>query len=248
MATIRNPAKSRPLSANVRRLMKMEREAPKNESVMKIERPFSDVDIANCELQGEIFMAAIDRGLDMAGFAPLFMNSQIAGIIDYAFSRTGGAETDEITALLHIPLLMKSPEVFVDVLLWLDGVVNQTEGTAPLNLAVMAACSEDAATERGIEPPPAPVPDMERLAERYEYAYWLGYIYRYECLLHEESSRMVYGAFAEPFMRDMYAQMLPQAIEGGDVSLEREPTLAECAGEICRRLDLLLVGKLWKDK
>lgn len=245
MAVIRNPAKSRPLSANVRRLMKMEREAPRNDSIMKIERPFTEVDIANCELQGEIFMAAVDRGLAMTDFAPLFMNSQIAGILDYAFSRAGGAEEDEITSMLHIPLLMKSPEVFVDVLLWLDGVIGQTEGTAPLNLAVMEACTEEGAASHSVEPS-ASVPDVERLADDYEYAYWLGYIYRYECLLHEESSRMVYGAFSEAFMREMYAQMMPQTVEGGEAA--QELTLAQCAGEICRRLDTLLVGKLWKDK
>ena len=79
----------------------------------------------------------------------------------------------------------------------------------------------------------------ETLADEYEYAYWLGYIYRYECLMHDESSRMVYGAFSEPFMRDTYAQLF-----AGDAG--RDAVLAECAEEICRRLDSLLIGKLWK--
>lgn len=79
----------------------------------------------------------------------------------------------------------------------------------------------------------------ETLADEYEYAYWLGYIYRYECLMHDESSRMVYGAFSEPFMRDTYTQLF-----AGDAG--RDAVLAECAEEICRRLDSLLIGKLWK--
>ena len=40
------------------------------------------------------------------------------------------------------------------------------------------------------------------------YAYWLGFIYRCECLLHEESSRMVYGAFSERIMRRAYRELL----------------------------------------
>jgi len=247
MATIRNPAKSRPLSANVRRLMKMEREAPKNPNVMKMERPFTEMDIANCEMQGEIFMAAVDRDVDMAVFAPLFMNSQIASIIDYSFSRSGGAEADEIASMLNIPLLMKSPDVFVDVILWLNGVVEQLDNTSPLNLAVIEACVAENADNPLKELPPLPPQDLKSLTDNYEYAYWLGYIYRYECLLHEESSRMVYGAFSESFMRQMYEQMIKKD-EGSDEAMSDEATLAECAREICRRLDTLLIGKLWKDK
>ena len=71
-----------------------------------------------------------------------------------------------------------------------------------------------------------------------EYAYWLGYIYRCECHMHDESSRMVYGAFNESFMRDFH----------GKLTLDEDASIIECAPEICRRLDALLVGKLWKKK
>ena len=54
--------------------------------------------------------------------------------------------------------------------------------------------------------------------------------------MHDESSRMVYGAFSEEFMRDFY----------GKLSFGEDAVLSECAPEICRRLDALLVGKLWK--
>ena len=62
------------------------------------------------------------------------------------------------------------------------------------------------------------------------------YIYRCECHMHDESSRMVYGAFRESFMREFYQNM-----DFGD-----EVALIDCSQEICRRLDMLLVGKLWK--
>ena len=38
MISVKNPARSRPLSRNVRRLMKMARESPANPEVKKIER------------------------------------------------------------------------------------------------------------------------------------------------------------------------------------------------------------------
>jgi len=90
MYIVKNPAKSRPLSANVRRLMKMARESPLNPNVEKIEREFTARDLAYCDMQGNIFMAAIDQGITMRDFAPIFMNSQLAGVIDYSFSRAGG--------------------------------------------------------------------------------------------------------------------------------------------------------------
>ena len=102
----RNPAKSRPLSQNVKRLMKMARESPLNPDVEKIERAFTERDLAYCDMQGSIFMAAVDRNLPMSEFAPVFMNSQLAGVIDYSFSCAGGMEQDDIHRLLEF----KPPE------------------------------------------------------------------------------------------------------------------------------------------
>ena len=82
MISIKNPARSRPLSANVKRLMKMARESPQNPDVEKIEREFTARDLAYCDMQGNIFMAAIDQDVPMDDFAPIFMNSQLAGVID----------------------------------------------------------------------------------------------------------------------------------------------------------------------
>ena len=268
MYTVKNPARSRPLSPNVRRLMKMAREFPLNPNVEKIERDFTARDLAYCDMQGNIFMAAIDLGIPMSEFAPIYMNSQLAGVIDYSFSRAGGMEEDDIATYLRMPVLLQSPAIIVDTVMWLNEIVSHMNPGESLNMAVANALPNDelisakngpesASVQDSPEPIPiqdnsepgesvnaqletdvkAPVePDIETLADDYEYAYWLGYIYRCECHMHEESSRMVYGAFSEAIMRDFY----------GKLSLGQDTVLAECAPEICRRLDDLLVGKLWK--
>ena len=70
-----------------------------------------------------------------------------------------------------------------------------------------------------------------------EYAYWLGFIYRCESLMHEESSHMVYGAFDEAFMWKYYQQYLTRDIAQKD--------LAETALEICKDIDKILVTQIW---
>ena len=246
MRSVKNPARSRPLSRNVRRLMKMARESPENPEVEKIEREFTARDLAYCDMQGNIFMAAIDRGITMEEFAPVYMNSQLAGVIDYSFSVAGGMETDDISEFLRIPVLLKSPQLIVDVVMWLDSIVSDVDPSESANMAVVKACLDDETIQEtsqdnmqdgeGDRRPDALPTDEKALSDLYEYAYWLGYIYRCECHLHDESSRMVYGAFNEKFMRDFYYQL----------SLDDETALIDCAPEICRRLDMLLIGKLWR--
>ena len=246
MRSVKNPARSRPLSRNVRRLMKMARESPANPEVEKIEREFTARDLAYCDMQGNIFMAAIDRGIPMEEFAPVYMNSQLAGVIDYSFSVAGGMETDDISEFLRIPVLLKSPQLIVDVVMWLDSIVSGVNPGESANMAVVRACLDDEtiqdASQDTIQDENSNVgddtlpTDEKALADLYEYAYWLGYIYRCECHMHDESSRMVYGAFNEKFMRDFYQQL----------SLDDDTALIDCAPEICRRLDVLLVGKLWR--
>ncbi len=239
MSVIRNPARSRPLSRNVKRLMKMAREAPQNPNVAKIEREFTERDLVYCDMQGSIFMAAVDRGLPMNEFAPVFMNSQLAGVIDYSFSCAGGMEEDDISNYLRMPVLLKSPSVIVDTVMWLHKIVSGIDPGESANLAIVKALSDDSdPSPQSRDSPPWDAGDVDiaKLADDYEYAYWLGYIYRCECLLHDESSRMVYGAFSETFMRDFY----------GKLAYQEEVRLVECAPEICRRLDTLLVGKLWR--
>ena len=246
MRSVKNPARSRPLSRNVRRLMKMARESPANPEVEKIEREFTARDLAYCDMQGNIFMAAIDRGVSMEEFAPVYMNSQLAGVIDYSFSVAGGMETDDISEFLRIPVLLKSPQLIVDVVMWLDQVVSGVDPGESANMAVVKACLDDGTIQEtsqdtiqdgnGDRSSDALPTDERALSDLYEYAYWLGYIYRCECHMHDESSRMVYGAFNEKFMRDFYQQL----------SLDDDTDLIDCAPEICRRLDVLLVGKLWR--
>ena len=242
MYIVKNPAKSRPLSANVRRLMKMARESPLNPNVEKIEREFTARDLAYCDMQGNIFMAAIDQGIAMHDFAPIFMNSQLAGVIDYSFSRAGGMEEDDIANYLRMPVLLKSPAIIVDTVMWLHEIVSRMNPGENLNMAVVNALNEDTQQEEApldsgdpLQEEPEQPADLEALADDYEYAYWLGYIYRCECHMHDESSRMVYGAFNERFMRNFYEKL----------AIDEDNTLTDCAPEICRRLDALLVGKLW---
>ena len=83
------------------------------------------------------------------------------------------------------------------------------------------------------ELPEEPNRNVDELA----YAYWLGYIYRCECLLHEESSRMVYGAFSEKIMRRAYRELCKTDLGKRD--------LVDSAVEICGELDRLLVEKIW---
>lgn len=244
MYIIKNPAKSRPLSANVKRLMKMERESALNPNVKKIGRAVTARDLLYCDMQGNIFMAALDRRLSIADFAPVYMTSQLAGVIDHHFSVDGGREIDNISVFLQMPLLLKSPETMVDVVVWLNDIVAKMTPEDTANLAVV----REFLNEESIHGAPAyseiasfaedgEEVSVDALADEYEYAYWLGYIYRYECFLHDESSRMVYGAFNETFMRKTYNQMAESL---------QSVSLAQCAGEICQRLDMLLVGNLWK--
>ena len=111
----------------------------------------------------------------------------------------------------------------------------QRKGIDPgesMSLAIVKALNNE-----DVQPEVREIGDVgvDELADDYEYAYWLGYIYRCECLLHDESSRMVYGAFSEETMRDFYGRLSLDSV-----------SLVECAPEICRRLDALLVGNLWK--
>ena len=244
--SVKNPARSRPLSRNVKRLMRMARESPLNPDVEKISREFTERDLAYCDMQGSIFMAAVDRDIPMSEFAPVFMNSQLPGVIDYSFSCAGGMEEDDISNYLRMPVLLKSPSIIVDTVMWLNRIVSGVDPGESMNLAIVKALNDETDDETPDELPgqardsplPTGVPDIRKLADEYEYAYWLGYVYRCECHLHDESSRMVYGAFSEAFMRDFY----------GKLAFNEEVSLVECAPEICRRLDALLVGKLWRKK
>ena len=82
MQASRNPAKSRPLSANVKRLMRLARASPQNNRVIKVARTFTARDLAYCHKQGALFMEAASMGFSMSDFAPMFMTSQLAGVFE----------------------------------------------------------------------------------------------------------------------------------------------------------------------
>ena len=277
----KDPARSRPLSANVKRLMKASRMSPENPDVIKMARNFEARDYVYCDMQGSIFMEAAMKGRPMTEFAPLWMNSQMAGIFDVSFGAAGGMETDRFANLLKIPLLLKTPEKIVDTLYWVDMVVRDQENKAmALYQAMMSLPSGEAPDMSSLKLPPAitgaiaaikekaptmltddtsaPKEQNEEQAEKrkipppseyhvpqgesadlsgMEYAYWLGFIYRCESLMHEESSHMVYGAFDEAFMWKYYQQYLARDIAQKD--------LAETALEICKDIDKILVTQIW---
>lgn len=235
MTASRDPAKSRPLSANVKRLMQLSRASPQNENVIKASRSFSARDLAYCHNQGNIFMEAAAMGLSMEEFAPLYMNSQMAGVFDVSFSAAGGMENDELSNLLRIPLLLKSPDSIVEALYWIDGIVSDAEEGQNKSLLLSQAYE---AEHLRLPDKLKSLPDKENKdIDALSYAYFLGYIYRCECLLHEESSRMVYGAFNEEIMRRAYEAFIKSPLSECDLSA--------CAIDICKELDRILVEEIW---
>ena len=237
MQTSRNPAKSRPLSANVKRLMRLSRASPENKKVKKSGRQFSVKDLACCDRQGSLFMEAASMGFSMEDFAPLYMTSQIAGIFDVFFSTSNSVENDDLFSLLRVPMLLKSPEAVVEALYWIDDIIRRAEEGENKSLLLSKAYDAEK-----LKLPPAleALPDEpNRNVDDLAYAYWLGYIYRCECLMHEESSRMVYGAFSEGIMCEAYKRLLE--------SPESEMDLVDSAAWICGELDRFLVEKLWPE-
>ena len=238
MQTSRNPAKSRPLSANVKRLMQLARASPQNPDVIKFSRPFTERDLAYCHKQGNLFMEAASMGFSMEDFAPLFMTSQLAGVFDVSFAASSGMENDALSNLLRIPMLLKSPGAIVEALYWIDDIISKADDGDNKSLLLSQAYEADQLRL------PAALQDLpgepNRNIDELSYAYWLGYIYRCECLMHEESSRMVYGAFEEPVMKSAYEKLMTSPLW--------EMDLSDAALEICRELDRLLVEKIWPIK
>ena len=235
MQASRNPAKSRPLSANVKRLMRLSRASPQNSNVIKVARQFSARDLAYCHKQGNLFMEAASMGFSMEDFAPRFMTSQLAGVFDVSFAAAGGMENDDLSNLLRIPILLKSPETIVEALYWIDDIIARAKDGENKSLLLSQAYE----AQRPLLPAAfEQLPDeANRNVDELAYAYWLGYIYRCECLMHEESSRMVYGAFDEPFMREAYARLLKSPLGECD--------LMASAQDICSELDRMLTEIIW---
>ena len=238
MSTSRNPAKSRPLSSNVKRLMRLARASPQNSRVIKVARSFTSRDYAYCHKQGTLFMEAASMGFSMEDFAPLYMTSQLAGVFDVSFATANGIENDELSNLLRIPMLLKTPETIVEALYWIDDIIAKAKDGENKSLLLSQAYE---AEKLMLPPALAALPEEpNRNVDDLAYAYWLGFIYRCECLLHEESSRMVYGAFPELVMRRSYQELIKSPLGQCD--------LIDSAMEICAGLDRLLVEQIWPAK
>ena len=180
-----NPARSRPLSRNVVRLMKESRASPQNPKVIKAARKMGPKEIAYCEKQGDIFMTAVDLDVPISRFAGLYMNSQVAGLLDVSFSQANGIESDEIADLIQLPMLLESPELIVTLVIWLNDVVQATEEddsaailralSSPATAPLAPYLPSTASNEVQLDDIQLPEVDQE-VVKRYEYAYWLGYI------------------------------------------------------------------------
>lgn len=232
----RNPARSRPLSANVKRMMWLERAAPRNTKVLNAERIWTENDYIYCHKQGQLFMEAAAMGFSMESFVPLYMNSQLAGVIDYNFSTSNGAGHG-LCDLLKIPALLQNPRSIIESLYWIEEILEAAEETDNKSLLLAHAYeAEMKHTPKAL----LELPENENSnIDELSYAYWLGYIYRCECIMHDESSRMVYSAFSEQIMREAYDNVVNSPMNSRNLS--------DCAKEICADLDKLLVEKIWPE-
>ncbi len=147
-------------------------------------------------------------------------------------------ENDELSNLLRIPFLLNSPEAIVEALYWIDDIISGSDAGQNKSLLLSQAYG---AEHLRLPPALAELPEEpNRNVDDLAYAYWLGFIYRCECLLHEESSRMVYGAFSEAIMKRAYHLIIRSQLGQCD--------LTDSAVEICSQLDRLLVEKIWPAK
>lgn len=233
----RDPSKSRPLSDNVKRMMWLERASPRSSDVYSAKREFTENDRLFCHKQGLLFMEAAAMGLKMEDFAPLYMRSQLAGVVDHYFCSSFQNEAD-LAKLLQMPVLVDNPRVIIETLYWIEDIISKTKDTDNKSLILSKAYQAESC-----QPPKAllelsgrEVNDIDILS----YAYWLGYMYRCECIMHDESSRMVYGAFDEKTMLTIFKEI-------SDSPLNKE-NLSDCAVTICEMLDRLLIEKIWKNK
>ena len=233
----RNPAKSRPLSANVKRMMWLERAAPRNTNVLNAQRVWTENDTIYCQKQGKLFMEAAAMGFQMESFVPLFMTSQLAGVIDYNFSSSNGVK-NALEELLQIPALMQNPRSIIESLYWIEEILENADESENKSMLLAHAYEADLKhTPKAL----LELPETENSSiDDLSYAYWLGYIYRCECLIHDESSRMVYSAFTEDVMRKAYTDVVNSPLNNKN--------LADCAKEICAELDRLLVEKIWPEQ
>lgn len=166
----RNPAKSRPLSENVKRMMWLERAAPRNQNVLNAQRIWTENDTIYCQKQGNLFMEAAAMGFTMESFVPLYMTSQLAGVIDYNFSSSNGVGS-ALEELLQIPALMQNPRSIIESLYWIEEILENADESE--NKSMILARAYEA--ERKHTPKALlALPETENSnIEELSYAYWL---------------------------------------------------------------------------
>jgi len=247
-----DPLWSRELSENEKRLIWNERMMPENPDVRKITYNLPERDAVFCHKQGMVFMEAADQGMEMNIFAPMYMQSQLAGLIDHECRKMGNGIN-----LFQIDVVMETPEIIVGLLFWFEDfrkklIAGDIGAHILLQEAAFMLESSNENLSKMMKIPSeqeiallgpgktielATPEQQNRHAEYLEYAYWLGYIYRHESIIHEEDSRMVYYVFSEDVMHNWFFS------RNEDVNrLETE------AGKTCEMLDKYLVDVLWKDK
>lgn len=172
----RDPARSRPLSANVKRMMWLERAAPRSSKVINAQRVWTENDYIYCHKHGNLFMEAAAMGFPMESFVPLYMNSQLAGVIDYNFSSSNGAGLG-LSELLQIPALLQNPRTIIESLYWIEEILEKTKETDNKSMILVHAYEELKYTPKAL----LALPETENQnVDELSYAYWLGYIYRCE--------------------------------------------------------------------
>lgn len=176
----RDPAKSRPLSENVKRMMWLERAAPRNQNVLNAQRVWTENDTIYCQKQGKLFMEAAAMGFPMSSFVPLYMTSQLAGVIDYNFSSSNGVGS-ALEDLLQIPALMQNPRSIIESLYWIEEILENADETENKSMLLAHAYEADMRhTPKAL----LALPETENSnIDELSYAYWLGYIYRCECII-----------------------------------------------------------------
>jgi hypothetical protein len=182
-------------------------------------------------------MEAAAMGFPMSSFVPLYMTSQLAGVIDYNFSSSNGVGS-ALEDLLQIPALMQNPRSIIESLYWIEEILENADETENKSMLLAHAYEADMKhTPKAL----LALPETENNnIDELSYAYWLGYIYRCECIMHDESSRMVYSAFTEDIMRKAYTDVVNSPMN--------DRNLSDCAKDICADLDRLLVEKIWPEK
>ena len=69
--------------------------------------------------------------------------SQLAGVFDVSFAAACGIENDELSNLLRIPILLKSPETIVEALYWIDDIISKAGDGENKSLLLSQAYNEE---------------------------------------------------------------------------------------------------------